>query len=157
MAILEQDLLVARQAWGEGLIAVSKKYESEGIESARKLASKMLDDLYGFALGPVLFKPTLSGGMNTFRTDKSGALSYFVGHNSQYPQDSGFGIKFWREVSSETSAIFIDGTTAMWMGWVSFKDKNGDLTKVDKSWGYKMDPNGMLKIVLHHSSLPYQG
>ena len=24
MAILEQDLLVARQAWGEGLIAVSK-------------------------------------------------------------------------------------------------------------------------------------
>ena len=35
MAILEQDLLVARQAWGEGLIAVSKKYESEGIESAR--------------------------------------------------------------------------------------------------------------------------
>jgi hypothetical protein len=40
---------------------------------------------------------------------------------------------------------------------VNFKDKNGDLTKVDKSWGYKMDPNGMLKIVLHHSSLPYQG
>ena len=40
MAILEQDLLVARQAWGEGLIAVSKKYESEGIESASKLASK---------------------------------------------------------------------------------------------------------------------
>ena len=157
MAILEQDLLVARQAWGESLIAVSKKYESEGIESARKLASKMLDDLYGFDLGPVLFKPTLSGGMNTFRTDKSGALSYFIGHNSQYPQDSGFGIKFWREVSSETSAIFIDGTTAMWMGWVNFKDKNGDLTKVDKSWGYKMDPNGMLKIVLHHSSLPYQG
>ena len=157
MAILEQDLLVARQAWGEGLIAVSQKYESEGIESARKLASKMLDDLYGFELGPVLFKPTLSGGMNTFRTDKSGALSYFIGHNSQYPQDSGFGIKFWREVSSETSAIFIDGTTAMWMGWVTFKDKNGDLTKVDKSWGYRMDPNGMLKIVLHHSSLPYQG
>ena len=102
MAILEQDLLVARQAWGEGLIAVSKKYEGEGIESARKLASKMLDDLYGFDLGPVLFKPTLSGGINTFRTDKSGALSYFIGHNSQYPQDSGFGIKFWREVSSET-------------------------------------------------------
>ena len=47
MAILEQDLLVARQAWGEGLIAVSKKYEIEGIKSASKLASKMLDDLYG--------------------------------------------------------------------------------------------------------------
>ena len=25
----------------------------------------------------------------------------------------------------------------MWMGWVTCTDKNGDITKVDKSWGYK--------------------
>ena len=29
MAILEQDLLVARQAWGEGLIAVSKNMKAK--------------------------------------------------------------------------------------------------------------------------------
>jgi len=27
---------------------------------------------------------------------------------------------------------------------------------VDKSWGYKKNKNGILKIILHHSSLPYQ-
>ena len=27
----------------------------------------------------------------------------------------------------------------MWMGWVTFTDKHGDITKVDKSWGYKKD------------------
>ena len=35
--------------------------------------------------------------------------------------------------------------------------QNGDITKVDKSWGYKQDSSGNLKIVLHHSSLPYEG
>jgi hypothetical protein len=44
----------------------------------------------------------------------------------------------------------------MWMGWVTLIDKNGYITKVDKSWGYKQDPSGNLKIVLHHSSLPYE-
>ena len=35
-------------------------------------------------------------------------------------------------------------------------DKDGNVTKVDKSWGYKKDAEGTLRIVLHHSSLPYQ-
>ena len=30
----------------------------------------------------------------------------------------------------------------MWMGWVTCTDKNGDITKVDKSWGYKRDKTG---------------
>ena len=43
----------------------------------------------------------------------------------------------------------------MWMGWVLLTDKDGQVTKVDKSWGYKKDDSGVLRIVLHHSSLPY--
>ena len=29
------------------------------------------------------------------------------------------------------------------------------ISKLDKSFGYKKDPEGTLRIVLHHSSLPY--
>ena len=116
----------------------------------------MIDNLYGFNFGKVLFKPTLSGGSQTFRTTKEGALSYFVGHNPAYPNDSGFGIKFWREINSDTAATFIDDTVAMWMGWVTFIDRDGQVTKVDKSWGYKLDDVGNLRITLHHSSLPYE-
>ena len=116
----------------------------------------MINNLYGFNFGKVLFKPTLSGGSQTFRTTKEGALSYFVGHNPAYPNDSGFGIKFWREINSDTSAIFIDETVAMWMGRVTFIDSDGQVTKVDKSWGYKLDDVGDLRIMLHHSSLPYE-
>ena len=156
MPILEKELVSARTAWGNGLIEISKTFETEGIEMATSVASDMIDTLYDYDLGQVLFKPTLSGGSQTFRPTKEGALSYFVGHNSAYPNDSGFGIKFWREISSETSTIFIDDTVAMWMGSVTLIDKDGQVTKVDKSWGYKLDGDGNLRIVLHHSSFPYE-
>ena len=35
-------------------------------------------------------------------------------------------------------------------------NNNGDEVKVDKSWGYRINDEGSLKIVLHHSSLPYE-
>ena len=58
-------------------------------------------------------------------------------------------------MESETAAEFINDDVAMWMGWVTFTDKDNQVTKVDKSWGYQKDPDGRLRIVLHHSSLPY--
>jgi len=156
MPINENDLANARSAWGESMIEISQAYEKKGIEQATVVANKMLDNLYGFEFGAVLFKPTLSGGNQTFRSDKEGALSYFVGNNPKYPMDSGFGIKDWLEVKSETSSVLIDQNIAMWMGWVTFINKDGTSIKVDKSWAYKKNENGYLKIVLHHSSLPYK-
>ncbi len=156
MAITEKEIADARKAWGEALIAIAKAYEADGIDGARSVASDVLDAAYGYNMGDVLFKPTLASGEKTFRPSKKGALSYFVGHDDDYPLDGGFGIKGWRECESETSAVFIEGDVAMWMGWVTMTDKDGNVTKVDKSWGYKKDAKGTLRIVLHHSSLPYQ-
>jgi len=154
--ITEHQLTQARENWGNALVAISKAYEDGGIEAATDIANQALDSAYGYNLGPVLFKPTLSGGEQTFRPTRAGALAYFVGQNDEYPLDVGFALKGWREVVSETSASFIQGDVAMWMGWVTFTDKDGNVTKVDKSWAYKKDENGTLRIVLHHSSLPYQ-
>jgi len=157
MSITQADLDAARTAWGDALIAISKAYEEGGIDSARALAGDVLDAAYGYNLGPVLFKPTLSGGAQTFRTTRKGALSYFVGHDTEFPQDGGFGIKGWRHVTSETAASFVEGDVAMWMGWVIMTDKDGNVTKVDKTFGYKKDADGAVRIVLHHSSLPFEG
>ena len=154
--ITEQELVEARQIWGSALVLISKEFEAEGIDAARGATNGMLDAAYGFELGQVLFKPTFACGKQTFRTTRDGALAYFLGHSAEYPEDAGFGIKGWRSVDSETAASFIHGDVAMWMGWVMCTDKNGDVTKVDKSWGYKKDEKGKLRIVLHHSSLPYQ-
>lgn len=156
MAIVESDLDAALRAWGDGLVAVSETYDAEGIDAARPVASEMLDGLYAFDQGPVLFKPTLASGDQTFRPTKQGALSYFIAHDPEYALDGGFALKSWRECRSERAASFIDGDVAMWMGWVIVTDKDGQETKVDKSFGYQKDADGALRIVLHHSSLPYQ-
>ena len=154
--ITEQELDAARKTWGDALISISKAFEEHGLDAATEIANGALDAAYGYNLGPVLFKPTLASGEQTFRPTREGALSYFVGHNDKYPLDGGFAIKGWRDVVSQTSASFIQGDVAMWMGWVICTDKDGIVTKLDKSWGYKKDDQGALRIVLHHSSLPYQ-
>ena len=137
MQISENDLADARQSWGDGLIKISQIFESSGIDEAKSFASSLTDNLYGFDFGPILFKPTLSGGAQTFRKDKEGTLSYFVGQNPKYPKDTGFGLKYWRDVrfdtnksfSEELSNIFIEVYLSllhtMWMGWVSFEDQSG--------------------------------
>ena len=78
MQISENDLADARQSWGDGLIKISQIFESSGIDEAKSFASSLTDNLYGFDFGPILFKPTLSGGPKTFRQDKEGTLSYFT-------------------------------------------------------------------------------
>ncbi len=156
MPIDSEELAAARNAWGEGLIAISNAFEDGGIEAARPVAESVLDAAYGYNLGPVLFKPTMASGDQTFRPTRHGALAYFVGHDDEYPHDAGFGIKGWRSMESVTSASFVEGDVAMWMGWIKLTDKNGNVTQVDKSFGYKKDAEGTLRIVLHHSSLPYQ-
>lgn len=40
-------------------------------------------------------------------------------------------------MQSVTSAEFIEGDVAMWMGRVTLTDKEGTVTQVDKSFGYK--------------------
>lgn len=156
MAIVDSDVTEALRAWGDGLVEIATAYDADGIDAARTICSRVLDDLYAFDQRPVLFKPTLASGDQTFRPTKQGALSYFVAHDSEYPLDSGFALKGWRGCRSETAASFIDGDVAMWMGWVIVTDADGQETKVDKSFGYQRGDDGVLRIVLHHSSLPFQ-
>jgi hypothetical protein len=152
--ISEADVLAAQRAWGEALVQISHDYESGGLAKAKATAEKVLDSAYGYNLGPVLFKPTLTTTPQTFRTTRDGALAYFVGGNPAYPADTGFALKGWRSVEIRNAAIYLNGDTAMSMGNVMITDKNGKLTTVDKTWGYTRDDEGKLRIVLHHSSLP---
>jgi hypothetical protein len=152
--ISEADVLAAQRAWGEALVQISQTYETGGFAAAKATAEKVLDSAYGYNLGPVLFKPTLTVAPQTFRTTREGALAYFVGNDPQFPADTGFALKGWRNVEIRNAAIYLNGDTALTMGNVMITDKNGKVTTVDKTWGYARDDKGALRIVLHHSSLP---
>ena len=124
--------------------------------AAKALAEKVIDAAYAYQLGPVLFNPTLTSGKDTFRLTRDGALSYFVGGDSKYPTDSGFALKDWKKCEIKNAGIVITGNAAMTLGNVMVTDSANKTTTVDKTWGYIKDDKGALRIVLHHSSLPYQ-
>ena len=145
----------AQKSWGEALLKISKDYKKDGLKQATRTAESVLDKAYGYNIGPVLFKPTLTSGDQVFRTTREGALSYFVGGNKKFPNDSGFALKGWEKYEFRNAAVFINGDMALTMGNVMLTDASGKVTKVDKTWGFKKDEKGQLRIVLHHSSLPY--
>jgi hypothetical protein len=156
-AVTESEVTVAQNAWCQALVDISNTYAKDGQPAAKVLAEKVIDSAYGYQMGAVLFKPTLTVAPQTFRTTRAGALSYFVGGDPAYPQDKGFALKGWTKCEAQNAGIFIAGDSATSMGNVMVTDKDGKVTTVDKTWTYVKDDAGKLRIVVHHSSLPYTG
>ena len=155
--ITEAEVLAVQKGWGDALIQISNDFTASGFAKAKASASAVLDAAYGYNMGPVLFKPTLTVAPQTFRVTKEGALSYFVGGDINYPKDTGFALKGWKKVDIDNAAIHINGDVASTIGNVTFTDKDGKKTVVDKTWMFKKDDMGKIRIVVHHSSLPYSG
>lgn len=151
--ISEQEILDAQQAWGEGIVKIGKVFLEKGDYSAT--AEEHINKFYNYQDGEVLFKPTLAAEKQ-FRKDFEGALSYFVGGNSNYPEDHGFAIKPWSHVRWESIGTKIIGNMAMAMGNYYFTMVDGgDVVKVEYSFGYTKNSDGELKIILHGSHMPY--
>ncbi len=153
--VTETEVVAAQAAWCDALVSISTTGEQQGQAAARKLAGEVIDAAYGYNLGPVLFKPTLTVAPQTFRTTREGALAYFVGGDSNFANDSGFALKGWTACRAENAAVHINGDVATTMGNVIITNKDGSTTTVDKTWKFKKDDQGTLRIVVHHSSLPY--
>lgn len=155
-SITEEDIPALQKAWGEALVSISTTYQEKGFEAAKELAQSVLDSAYCYKIGvPVLFKPTLTYGDQTFRNTEEGALAYFVGGDDNYPNDSGFALKNWTKVESYPSSVLLLGNTALSQGNVHITNNDGAVTIVDKTWGYLKKNDGSICIMLHHSSLPY--
>ena len=77
--------------------------------------------------------------------------------NNASEEDSGFAIKGWTAVRFENDDIILSGNTASAMGNYFFTDPQGELVKVEYSFGYVLNEKGEARIVLHHSSVPYAG
>lgn len=154
-AITLQEVLAAQQGWCKALVDISNTYEKSGQAAAKELAEKVIDSAYGYQMGAVLFKPTLTVKPQTFRLTRAGALAYFVGGDPSFPKDTGFALKGWKKCEIDNAGIFIAGDSAITMGKVHLTGKDGKVTSVDKTWGFVKDDAGRLRIILHHSSLEY--
>lgn len=154
--ISEREVVAAQKAWGEGIVKIGKVYQEGGDYSAA--AAAHIDQFYAYDLSLVLFKPTLAS-VDQFRTSFDSALSYFVGGNPAYPEDKGFAIKPWSKVRWKNVGITNNSCgMAVAMGNYYFTPVGSDTeTKVEYTFGYIRGNDGALKIVVHQSSVPYNG
>lgn len=148
--ITEAEVTAAQTAWGEGIVKIGKVYSADG--DYEEAAEEHIERFYAYGEHPVLFKPTLAAE-DQFRGDFNGALSYFVG--GSIDEDNGFAIAPYTAVRWENEGTIIDTDSAMAMGNYFFTRTTGEEVKVEYSFGYVRGDDGALKIVLHHSSLPY--
>ena len=148
----EQDIIKAQNSWSEGIIKMGQI--SDDRTSLEKFASDFLDRLYNFD-DQVLFKPTKVKDVQ-FRNDKKSAISYFIaGNEKECEEDTGFALSNWSKITFENSHIILGEEHALAMGNYIFENKSSKIN-VEFSFGY-IEVNGLVKINLHHSSIPFQG
>lgn len=150
--ISKQEVEAAQASWGAGVVKIGS-LDSER-SSCESFTNEFVKEHYDFENKEVLFKPT-KAAMDQFRPTHDGALSYFIGGNSSFPEDKGFALQPWTKVRFENAAVILEENRALAMGNYFFTDQNGDETKVEYSFGYVKGANGQLKIDVHHSSLPF--
>ena len=147
----EQDIIKVQNSWSEGIIRMGQIANDR--ESLKIFVSDFLDRLYNFD-DQVLFKPTKAKDIQ-FRNDKNSATSYFIaGDDRKCNEDSGFALSNWSKITFENSDIILGEEHALAMGNYTFENDNTKI-KVEFSFGYKK-VNDLIKINLHHSSIPYQ-
>ena len=155
--ITEEEVLAAGKNWCAALVGISNTFYSEGAAAAKAKAEAVIDAAYGFQQGPVAFKPTLASGKSTFRNTRQGALDYFVGPDPAFPPGRGFATyKRWKDCTVKEDVIQLFGPVANSMGNVSITDDQGNVTTVDKTWTFWQPKNDVMRIVLHHSSIPFE-
>ncbi len=152
--ITEAEVIQAQQEWGAGIVRIGKVYSEGG--DYKKAAMEHIQNLYGYDLSSVLFKPTLAS-IEQFRGTFDAALSYFISGNDTYPEDKGFALAPYVKVRWENSGIINNSCNmAVAMGNYYFTTTTGEEIKVEYTLGYVKDADGKLRIVVHNSALPYK-
>lgn len=137
-------------AWGEGIVNIGSVHTAKGDYEAA--ARDHINTFYAYDDADVLFKPTLASA-DQFRGTFDEALSYFVGGSIE--EDGGFAIAPYTNVRWENEGTTINGDMAMSMGNYFFTTTDGSEVKVEYTFGIQQMDDGELKIILHHSSLPF--
>jgi hypothetical protein len=75
----------AQQERCDALVKIGKLKEEGGDYKA--FAEQVFSEAYNYGNGKVFLKPTLAVGEQTFRNNKKSVLPYFIGGNTDYPND----------------------------------------------------------------------
>ena len=142
----------AQKKWSEYILQIGNAYRKN--EDFQEVTNSMLKELYKFSDDGIIFKPTLANKIN-FRFQLDEVISYFLGNNKDFPEDKGFAIKEWTRIYFHNSKIKQVGNLTISVGLYYFVDQNDTELEVEYTFIYEKIENEGLKIILHHSSIPF--
>ena len=142
-----------QKEWANSIIKIGKAYLAK--KDYVLVTEKFIDRLYCFEGGKILFKPTKASNKQ-FRKEKNEFISYFIGHNKVSSEDKGFALEPWKSIYFENFDFTTFENVLFTMGNYFFTNYRGEKIKVEYSFSYKFDKEKNLKIIHHHSSVPYR-
>ncbi len=150
---IHKKIIHIQNEWAKNIINIGKAFINK--EDYIGITNKFLEELYYFDNGKVLFKPTKASNLQ-FRKSKNEFISYFIGHNKISEEDKGFALEPWKKIDFENFDYLLLNTIVISMGNYFFTNYENKITKVEYSFGYILNSIGDIKIIFHHSSIPYK-
>ena len=101
--ITKREVLEAQKAWADALV----KYREKSTWTVKTINRQQKTLLMSYThTRPVrsCLKPTKASD-DKFRTTREGAISYFIGHNKNFPEDKGFALQPWTNVRFKNGRI----------------------------------------------------
>jgi hypothetical protein len=151
--VTRHEVIDAQNFWAQSIVDISTSFLTGG--DYVSLAGERAGELYGYDHSNVLFKPT-KAAQKQFRPTANDAMSYFVGHDAivgGFKEDQGFAIN----AKKGFSKVDCHNEVAHAMGTYEFTcATTGEISEVEYTFGYKRNPDGKVRICLHHSSIPYE-
>ena len=152
-AEISEKIVDIQKQWADCIVAIGKAYLDK--KDYVNITEKFIDDLYYFQYGKILFKPT-KASHRQFRTKKNEFISYFIGHNKISDEDKGFALEPWKNIVFENFDFTVLENVILSIGNYFFTNYQNENVKVEYSFGYKFDNEKKLRIIFHHSSIPYK-
>ncbi len=147
--IQTEEVLAAQNAWKEFIMALSPLKDDRAALEAK--AKEFFRTLYNN--DELSFKPTRAAKI-PFRNSEAGFVSYFIGGNPDYPEDTGFALVGFRDIRFDNTAIILKDDIAIAGGVYYFQPNDGDMAVMEYTIMYEKSGDG-LRIAAHHSSKPY--
>ena len=116
-------ILEYQNKWANGIVEIGKT--KNNFKESVSVTTKFINELYDFENGNVQFKPT-KASEKQFRNDFESALSYFIGNNTDFSEDSGFALNPWVNVEFKN-----DSHKCLWMILVWLWEIISLLTKME--------------------------
>ena len=141
-----------QEKWAEKIKNITKAHHNK--QDYQSLVTALIQHYaYEYEQGTVLFKPT-KAVQTPFRTTAQSARSYFINGDKNHPEDQGFALDI-TDIQFNNHRFYLHSDIGIVMGEYIITYLDGHANKIEYTFGFVKDEKNTLKIVLHHSSLPY--